>query len=634
VQNLAHHALLGIAIAGLAGAGWRAAGRASPAGLPRLLATAVLATALAVAEALALGLAGLADSGVALAAAAAATWLAAWRLLPRPAVGALAELRDWWGRADARARVVAGAAAGAWLLWIAWQLRHPFLSHDGFTYHLPLAAAWAQSGHPGQLVDVIEGVPVANYPVTNEVLLSWAFALSDSWVVASIWTPVTLAVLVCGAVVGLRALRVPPAAIVAAVVAFAVQPLVTTQLGAPLTDVVAVAWLVATAGLCAASLERPALLPVALVAAALSFGTKTTSSLLLVVALALAALANRRAIRLLQPAWALAVPLALVVGGAWATRNLITHGSPLWPFVATSWGDPVPSAFAAIDDSFLEHPRAMLQGRVGNYVDVLAGSVLLLAGPVVAVIAARTRAVAAAGAVAALAVVVWASAPYTGIADSTALAVGATRYMLPALAACSLALALGARDAGRWGRRLVLGVLWAAALFSAARSWAFGFPYVPSFGAVLLWLALGAGAALVLQRAPRLPRVALPATVGVVALLLISGAASGYVARHAESELSDANLLRAATSSPLFTAGELDIAMGPATVALLRGDHLQHRMTFLDGRTTCPAARARLSSGWVVLQRSPETASYRRLAACLKGTRPRYEDGRYALYAR
>jgi hypothetical protein len=634
VQNLAHHALLGIAVACLAGAGWRIADRASPSGLSRVLAAVVLAVALAVLEALGLGLVRLADSSLVLAVAAVATYLIGRRLLPRPALGARSELATWWEGGDTRARIMAGAAAGTWLLWMAWQLRHPYLSHDGFTYHLPLASEWAQNGRPGEIVDVIEGVPVANYPVTNEVFLSWALALSSSWVAASLWTPTMLAILVCGAVVGLRALRVPGAAIVAAVAAFALQPLVTTQLGAPLTDVVAAGWLVAAAALCVSSLGRPALLPIALVAAALSFGTKTTGTLLLVVALAVSVVVNRRAIRGLPAAWALVVPLALAVGGVWTARNLLTHGSPLWPFVTTSWGDPVPPAFAAIDASFLDHPRAMLQGRVANYLDVLAGSFLLLIGVAVALVTARTRAVAAVSALAGVALLVWAAAPYTGIADSTALAVGATRYMLPALATCTLALALAARDASAWGRRLVLTVLWTAAFFSAGRTWDFGFPYVPALGAVILWLAIGAAAALVIARAPRAARSALAAAGAGVAVLLVSGSASGYIARHAEAELSDASLLRAASSSPAFTDGDLDIAMGPATVALLRGDHLRHRLAFLDGATSCRSARSRLNDGWVVLQRMPETAAYRHLAACLRAGRPRYEDGRYQLYAR
>jgi hypothetical protein len=633
VSALVHHAILGVGVAGLLGAGWRVADRAAPEGLARVVAAAVVAVALAVLEALALGLVGAADSSVVLALAALATYGVAFWRLPRPRLGALAELSDWWSGAGRPVRAVTGAGVVLFAGWVGWQLRHPFVGPDGLTYHLPLAASWAQSGHAGRLIDTFQGIPVANYPVTNEVAIGWVIALSHSWVVASVWTPVLAAVLVGGAVLGLRALRVPPLAIAAAIVAFLLQPIALTQLGTPLTDFACAAWLVAAGGLCAAGRERPALLPIALVAAGLSFGTKTTGAILLLAALVAAGYAARATLRRLPRWWALAVPAALGVGGIWVTRNLILHGSPLWPFVSGPGGDPVPPALAAVNDSFLQHPRAMLSGRVDDYAKLLAGGVLLLAGGVLAPLAARSRPVLLAAGAALVALFAWAAAPYTGIDTSTDLAIGATRYLLPTLVACALAIALAARDARPEVRYALIGLLGVAAVLSAARTWKLGYPYVPGIGTAVALAAVGAIAGGALPSLPRVVWRAAGVAVPVAAVVVLAVASSGYVRRHAGVGLADGGLLRAAAALPGFKDESFDIAMGPATDALIRGDHLRHEVVFLGGSTPCATVRARAQTGWVVLQQAPISDAYRHLFGCLAGRTPRWQDGHYQLYA-
>ncbi|HYF28654.1 MAG TPA: hypothetical protein VD931_23135 [Baekduia sp.] len=638
MQALAQHALLVLAAGLVAATGWRVAGCAAPAGLARAVATAVLAVAFAVAQALALGLLDLSGAPPALTAAAALGALAAYRLLPATAPGPGTQLAAWWRALEPRGRAGAGALGLTIAGWAAWQLQHPYIGDDGFTYHLPLAAHYAQEGTAGGLVELFQGVPVANYPVTNEVAVGWGLGLADSWVMASIWGPFLVAVLLAAGTLGLRTLRVPVAVVVAALAAFLALPLALTQVGGPLTDLPAVTWLVCAAALAAASRERPALLAVALVAAGLSFGTKTTGSVLLAAALLAAAVAGRDRLRTLHPAWSGLVPLALLVGGVWVVRNTIDHGSPLWPLVATSWGDDVPPAFAAIDDSFLSHPGEMLDdGRASDYTNILSGGTYLLAGGLLAaLLVARTRLALACSAAAAVAVAAWAAAPYTGI-DQPALAVGATRYLLPALAAATLALAVTARDAGRRGRLAILVLLWIAAVASVGRTWEFGFPFVPSLGTVIGLAVIGAAAGLAAGRlrvrvAPAVRRAA-PYATGVVLALGLAGAADGYLERHAEAGRIDGGLLRAALATPGFDDDEgLEIAMGPATVAFLRGERLQHTVTFVGSETSCAELRRRRARGWVVLQHAPETAAYRHLRSCLPG-RPRWRDGAYELHA-
>src|SRR3954453_1132845 len=81
-----HHALLGASVVALASAGLRLASMLAERGLPRLLAAPAFATAAAGGGGLLPGLVSLGGSAAALTIAALATAVAAYALLPRPAV--------------------------------------------------------------------------------------------------------------------------------------------------------------------------------------------------------------------------------------------------------------------------------------------------------------------------------------------------------------------------------------------------------------------------------------------------------------------------------------------------------------------------------------------------------------------
>jgi len=142
VQALVHHALLGLGVAGLLGAAWRVADNAAPAGLARVVATAVVAAALAVLEALALGIVGAGGSSVALALAAVLTYAVAWRLIARPELSARVEVIDWWGAAKRPARAAAGAGVVLLVGWIGWQLRTRSSGRTGS----PTTCRWPRRG--------------------------------------------------------------------------------------------------------------------------------------------------------------------------------------------------------------------------------------------------------------------------------------------------------------------------------------------------------------------------------------------------------------------------------------------------------------------------------------------------------
>jgi hypothetical protein len=640
VAVLGSHVLLGVAVAALAGAGVRLAARCQAGGLAAALAAAAFACALAAAEALLLGLAGVGSSPAALAAAAALTWLAARALLPAPAPPLRSALAGWWARLGPGGRAWAGALAALWLGWVAWQLRYPSLSVDGLVYHLALPGLWVHEGSPGADVEVIAQVPFGHYPLTNEVLTGWALSISRSWVVGSVWSPLLAALLGAAAWTGLRALGLGGRIAGLAVAALLSLPLVVSQLGGPLTDLAALTWLVVCGALCAASATgggRPLLLAPALVAAGLAFGTKTTPAVLLLLALGAAAWRHRGALRAHAREYALALALAAGAGGVWATRNLLEHGSPLWPFVSGPFGDPVPPRLDEVSASFLDHPGEMLAGRVDDYLLLLAGAAVLIVAALVLPLLRRSRAALAAGGAAGLALVSWMAAPYTGIDESTELAIGATRYLLPAIATAALAAALSARGAGRALRGLVAAALALAVALSVLRVLSLGFPFRPGGGTLVSLLVLGAGAGLLAGRLtgrrsrPLPPAWAAPALcVGAAALL--AAAAPGYVERHADVGLVDQGLLRALAAQPGWGEGDAEVAMGPGTIALAAGDRLEHRVPLASADAGCHALRAHRERGWLVLQKEPPTDEYERMDACMAGTEPVWEDDAYALY--
>ena len=165
--------------------------------------------------------------------------------------------------------------------------------------------------------------------------------------------------------------------------------------------------------------------------------------------------------RLAAIGWPLgaAVLAAGVAGGTWYVRNLIEHGSPLWPFVAAPGGDPVPQGVQLVSHTMLERLQVTLLDHLGPYVTGVSGStVLLVGGVLVPVLTLRRRPLLAAAA-AALGALAWANAPVTGRPDLPVLfpaTATSVRYLLPVFAAGALGLALAASDGPRRLRVLPL----------------------------------------------------------------------------------------------------------------------------------------------------------------------------------
>jgi hypothetical protein len=215
------------------------------------------------------------------------------------------------------------------------------------------------NGSLGAVEPIVPNLPVGNYPLTNEVLLAWGAGIGRSFVFVSLWSPVMAALLTVAAWAGLRSLRIPVGVAALVVGLLCAVPVLTHyQENGASTDLPALSWLVSAASLALASVRRPGLLAPALVAAGLAVGTKTTTLPLAVLIFGLGGFASRTELRRLVGPLALAGAAAIAIGGYWYLRNLVDHGSPLWPFVRTPWGDPLPPAIGperGVNASFLEH---------------------------------------------------------------------------------------------------------------------------------------------------------------------------------------------------------------------------------------------------------------------------------------
>ncbi len=612
-------ALLVLAAVALAGAALRWARWLDADGAGLLLAAAPLGAAVAGAWTLLLGVVHLGDSPVLLALVGPAAWLASRRLAPASVT---------WPALTRGERLALGAVAGAGLAWTAWVLRHPGLAIDPLSYHLPESIIWAQKGTPGSVERLQYDFPQGTYPVTNELLVAWLVGIARTSAPALVWTPAMAALAVLAGWTGLRRLGAPRLPAGAAIAAVLLTPVAASQLIGPHTDLPALAWLWTAAALVA--LGRPRLLAPALVAAGLAVGTKTTVAPLVVVLAVVAAVRHRHALRALRGPLAVALGLAVATGGVWYLRNLVVHGSPLYPFKATPFGDPVPEFLRRLDDSFLSRPVQSWERNGELYRQTVGGGFVVLVLGVAAPVVRRRRAVLAAAALALFALLTWMSAPFTGAADDPVLDVSATttRYLLPTLSAAAAAAALT-------GSRLLAALLAVSAVWSVHETQHLPLLAMPSLATLAAGAVAGALAAWV---ARPVPAVRLAVAAGAVAVLVAS--ADGFARRQGAAGLmASSPLVTWAAAQPAWRDGDFPIAFAPQLVAPLAGDRLQHPIELIGRTEACAAIGERARRGWVVLgrfpfadRRTPFTAD-RCLRTPPRGTRVLYGDASFTVIA-
>ena len=605
--------LLAVSLAALWQAAVRLVSPVAGSGLDRFAAVVTCVAAAAVLEALALGPVELGTDPIALTAGSVLLWALARILLPAPQLSPTTELaRRYWGL-DRRGRVAAGAGAGLFAAWCAWVLAEPALDIDGVQYHLPEAVAWIHNGVPGSIEAYLPSFPVGNYPVTNEVLLAWAGGLGGNIAFLLLWAPICAALLALAFFSGVRRFGcTAPVAIAGGAVLIGV-PIIGSGATALGTDVPATMWLTVGAALAFRATDRassPALLAFAIVALGLAVGTKTFTAPLGLLALAVAAwrLRDRR-----PPTVPIAVSVLVAagVGGVWYVRNLLTHGSPLWPFVETPGSDPLPPGFGELDSRFIAQPIATLDGKLGDYLDLLGSAPLLIVAALAVPLLWRSHRVAFAAGALALSLLAWMNAPFTGdtgVLVADLLAVSTVRYLMPAVVLATAILALAASRGGA-GARLAVPVLGAALIWGLV-DLALGRDGLPA-----LWaLALGAGAGALLALAPSpLPR---PLRAGAIVAVsaIVALALSAYpgrflelysVSEQVDDPLTDTRatfgpLVRWFDREPGFSDGDAPVFFEPTIVGPLTGGDLDHDLSLLGG--DCAAARERASSGYVVFR--------------------------------
>jgi hypothetical protein len=631
--NVVHHALLGLAVVCLGLASLRAASLVAPRGLVRVVAAAVIGVSLAVAEALALGLVGLGSSTAALVVVA----------------------------------VLTAAAA------VLWQLRHPSIGYDSSLYHYVEVAGWVHSGHPGSVLALSYDIPYGSYPVTDEVLLTWAAGIARSFVPLVLWNPAVFVLLGVAAWVTLRGLAVPAWAAGLATAALLVNPLVIHQLNEPQTDLPAMTWVMCTIALATRAGRTPRLLAPALLAAGLAVGTKTTTIVVVAAALAVGFVLARASLR--RQTWLLVAALvgAVVVGGVWYLRNLFDHGSPLWPFTPAPWGDPTPPFLKLVRTSLLDRPGATLRSHVGTYAGDLAGGVMLLAGVGLGLIRcflpprlARSvrRPLLTACGVTVLACFAWAIANGTGLPNAPGLLFplswpfSTIRYLLPALAVAAVAVGIAARAADRATRVCAGVVLAGSVVWSLVQSARLGYPYVPAWRTLAVGVAAGlfvlgvviAALRLRARRATKSPlsgeNVAWAGAVATAAVVIVAAAAlgsgaGGLVLRHTRVFKSTAlaqPLNAWLASQPGWGSGSTPVAFISRTMsAPAAGDHLTHPLTLVRANASSATVLATARRSVVIVAdpsflrgligNSPYTTG-----RCLAGRRPAYRDPVFKAY--
>lgn len=639
--ELGGHLLLLTSVAALVGASVRVTSLAAPSGLERALAAAPLAVALAICQALALGLFSAGTEPMALTGAALLTWLVS-RSLPAPERSLAAETVEWWRSATPGARIVCGALAGALVGWAAWNLYRPAVGSDASYYHLPEIVAWVHNGQPGSDLLIHPWLYVGSYPVAHEVLLAWSMGISRSLVPLGLVNVALLPLIGAGGWVALRSLGVARFVRWLAVAAVLTVPFLTTQVDNAANDVPALAWLVCAAGLAAAARERPALLCSMLIAAGLAVGSKTTVLPLAGVLVAAVLWRDRDRLRPLGRPLAASALLAAVVGATWYVRTLIEHGSPFWPFAAAPWGDPVPP-FLDSYRSLLSAPRETLDGHVRGYITVLSGAWLTLGAAAIAFLWAPRRRLLVGSALVVGSVLLWSSAPTTGVSDFPRLSasVSQTRYLFPAVALAALVLAVSTTLGGSRARMgvaaLAISVTWNVAQIASgdfpdafSSTWLVG----GALGGVVLASAAGR-----LRQAPLVEswqlRTALAGAVLVTGAAVLAIAASGYTDRYAlHTPNIERPLVRLFESAPL--AGDRRaIAMSPEIYGMLSGDGLDRRVDLIPLRESCASVEERRARGWVIIRTDPLYRSRLgyTVGDCFIGERPFATPGLYRVYA-
>jgi hypothetical protein len=204
---------------------------------------------------------------------------------------------------------------------------------DALSYHLA-AVGWLVQD--GRLPDAADGILLAGYPLSGELLAAWPAILLHDDVFSrlpQILTALLGGVATLGLARGIGASR--PASVIAGCL-FVLTPAVLAQVSTAYVDVTAAAFTVATycfvirwVGTAVGFKQR---LFLGGLAGGLAMGTKTTGALVVAAAcIAILVVAARRPPDAAVPSAVLFMITAAAAGGFWYVRNLLVYGNPIYP---------------------------------------------------------------------------------------------------------------------------------------------------------------------------------------------------------------------------------------------------------------------------------------------------------------
>jgi hypothetical protein len=305
--------------------------------------------------------------------------------------------------------------------------------------------------------------------------------------------------------------------------------------------------------------------------------------------------------------WLLGVVPAAALALVWYMKSLVQHGSPLWPVVRGPWGDPLPAINGTGFRPFLADPVFMVKHHARDYYANLGGSLVLLAGGCALTVFGGRRNVRLYGLVVVVACLAYGAAPSSGVPEAGGQVVAAltsVRYLYPAIAVAAIALALAAVRHERV-RILAMAIFGIAIVLGIERFLRQSTEVRPHVWLLVAGTAAGALLAIVLRRAPSLPRVLPPAIatlgVAVVAGSLAAWSADGLVRRQAAGRV-DEGFVRWAAARDAFSRGDMRFRIAPDEFALLAGDQLQnHIMRWHVPPGPCSRVSPARAGMWLVL---------------------------------
>jgi hypothetical protein len=649
-----HLGLLGVAVAALAGASIRCAAQLCEAADARVLGAAAIGSGLAIAEPLLLGLTGHGANSYLLTGAAVASWLIARALVKSVDTPLRKQVATGWMSCSPTVRASLGVIAALVAGTTMHQLRTPLIGYDGVVYHVAQPAVWINNGHPGSFHQTVHAFPTQAYPKSFEMLVFWVCAISRSFATL---VPLMMAFYVLTAFalfVVLRRVGCNRALAALTTVTAMVVPWNVFEFGSVYNDVAAFAFLAAAVGLCLASRTDPRALGLAIVAAGVSIGIKTTTVPLVVIAIVWAAYRLRGDPRLRAISVAGLGVFGVALGALWYALNIVKYHAPLWPFSRFPSGPPQPYLWRTLGATFLHTPVETARELGWHiYRGYLAGELILLGAifvviPMAFLPAQRDlrRKLLFGAAVAALYVAVWSDTQFTGVSHLIPLLAYSTlRYLTaaPVLVACLLAVI--ARRPGR-SRYIAIGVLLAALVFNLVEDSHLTAGLLPSLPACVALALIGLLAGLLSEHGTAVTRALRPSYVvpvlTVVGVVLTAPLARSYFDYYVVSNVTalrtEVPLLNYLRTQPSWVNGHAPVAAGDEAAATFAGPTFNHPLSYVGRHEPCPQLRAAAMTGWLIMWAKPagkfKGLSYAPRSRCLKGITPVAQPGPHSrIYA-